>query len=459
MRIALIAALFASTALADVTVNGQVNVISDGGLQIFDKHADPLDFIEGRVDTGRDTPLFADRFVGSAVAAHNKWAQSILTQTTTVASGAITLNASAITTINTYSNLLTVPKFRGYVDGALAMRARARPINLPQTNALAELGFGNALTNAAPTDGAFFRWTASGGFECVINRGGAEASVSMTAPTANIYSIFTLRVFADKLECFVETPSAGTSQRAVVTFDSGATSAFNESPSGLIRVVNGASAPALAPQLVVGIFEVGKKVVDEARPVQSTAAYSGQSSPYTPTTGAQAANNANSAAPASATLSNTAAGYTTLGGRYQFVAVPGAATDYALFGYQVPTSYRFMVTGISISTCNTVAAVATTATAFEWSLGVGSTAVSLATADAIAATPTSAPRRISLGKQSLAIGAAAEACATDVVRTFASPIPVESGRFLHVILQMPVGTATATEVFRGTVTIDGYFEQ
>lgn len=454
MRLALLTALIASTALADVTVNGQVNVISDGGLQIFDKHAESLDFIEGRIDTGRDTPLFADRFVGSAVAAHNKWAQSILTQTATVASGAITLNASAITTVNTYSDLMTVPKFRGYVDGALVMRARARPNNLPQTNALAELGFGNVLTTAAPTDGAFFRWTASGGFECVSNRGGAEQSTSMTAPTAGVYSIFTIRVFADKIECVVETPSAGTSERTVVTLPSGATSAFNESPSGLMRVVNGAVAPALAPQLIVGIFEVGKKVVDEARP-----AYSGQSSVALPTTGAQSANNANSAAPASATLSNTAAGYATLGGRWQFAAVAGAATDYALFGYQVPVSYRFVITGVSISSCNTVAAVATTATTLEWSLGVNSTAVSLATADAIAATPTSAPRRLSLGRQSFAIGAAAEFCTTDVVRTFASPISVESGRFIHIILQMPVGTATATEIFRGTVTVDGYWEQ
>ncbi len=460
MRIALIASLIASTALADVTVNGTVSVQSlDGGFQLFDKHQEPLDFIEGRVDTGRDTPLFADRFVGSAVAAHNKWNQSILTQTVTVGSGAITLNASAITTINTYSTLLTVPKFRGYVDGALVVRVRARPVNLPQTNALAEVGFGNALTNATPTDGAFFRWTASGGFECVANRGGAEQSTSMTPPTANIYSNFTARVFADKIECIVETPSAGTSERVVVTLPSGATSAFNESPSGMLRVVNGASAPALAPQLLVGLFEVGKKVVDEARPVQSTAAYSGQSAAFLPTTGAQAPNHTNSTGPVSATLSNTAAGYTTLGGRYQFAAPAGAVTDFALFGFQVPTSYRFVVTGIAISACNTGAAVATTATSLEWSMGVGSTAVSLATADAIAATPTSAPRRVPLGKQSFAIGAAIEACTTDVVRQFISPIPVESGRFLHVILAVPVGTATASQVIRGTVTVDGYFEQ
>jgi len=50
------------------------------------------------------------------------------------------------------------------------------------------------------------------------------------------------------------------------------------------------------------------------------------------------ANYANSAAPASATLSNTAAGYTTLGGQFQFAAVAGAETDYALFAYTVPAA-------------------------------------------------------------------------------------------------------------------------
>ncbi len=460
MRIALIASLIASTALADVTVNGTVTAnLPDGGVQLFDEHGEKLRFADHRVDTGRDAPLFRDVFVGTSVAAHNKWAQSILTQTATVGSGAITLNASAITTINTYSTLLTVPKFRGYADGALYFHGRARPNNLPQTNALAELGFGNALTNAAPTDGAFFRWTASGGFECVLNRGGAETSVTMTAPASGVYSYFAIEVWGDRMECRYTTPSSGFFEETEIVLASGAPSAFNESPGGMMRVVNGAVAPALAPQLLVGLFDVSIKVIDIDRPSQTTAAISGLSGAYNPLTGAQSTNHANSTSPTSATLSNTAAGYTTLGGRYQFAAPAGAVTDFALFGFQVPTSYRFVVTGIAISACNTGAAVATTATSLEWSLGVGSTAVSLATADAIAATPTSAPRRVPLGKQSFAIGAAIEACTTDVVRQFISPIPVESGRFLHVILAVPVGTATASQVIRGTVTVDGYFEQ
>lgn len=460
MRFALFAVLLASTALADVTVNGTVNAyILDGGVQLHDKYGEQLSFAEDRVDMARDVPLFADRFVGASIAAHNKWAQSILTQTVTVSGGAATLNASAITTVNTYSILLSQQKFRTWIDGALYFHGRVRPNNLPQTNALAEIGFGTATTTVAPTDGAFFRWTASGGFECVLNRGGAETSVAMTAPAAGVYSVFSIEAWGDFVEFRYVTPSTGASQRGVVNIDSGATGVFNESVGLMLRVVNGASAPASAPQLLVGGVEAIRKVLDENRPIAYKQTWEGFTAAYNPLTGAQAANHANSTAPTSATLSNTAAGYTTLGGRYQFAAPAGAVTDFALFGFQVPTSFRFVVTGISISACNTGAAVATTATSLEWSLGVGSTAVSLATADAIAATPTSAPRRIPLGKQSFAIGAAAEACTTDVVRAFMSPHVVESGRFLHVILAVPVGTATASQVIRGTVTIDGYFEQ
>lgn len=39
----------------------------------------------------------------------------------------------------------------------------------------------------------------------------------------------------------------------------------------------------------------------------------------------------------------------------------------------------------------------------------------------------------------------------------ATPEIVESGRFVHVILTIPTGTATATEIFRGQVLIKGRF--
>jgi hypothetical protein len=455
----------ATSDLADVTPQKQLKVSvygPDGGyLPLVDRDGHAAEFADdGRLDIGRDTPLFVDRFTGTAVAAHNKWAQSILTQTATVGAGAITLNASAITTVNTYSILLSVPKFRGFFDGSLYVHARARVNNLPQTNAEALLGLANVATTAAPTDGAFFRWTSSGGFECVVNRGGTETSTTMTAPTAGVYYNYAVRASVAAVVCTYTREDTGDSLSVTIPLPSGSPSVFNESPSAVMAVRNGAVAPALAPQMLVGALEVMTKVVDTTRPVGHLNAMSGQASAYVPTTGAQSTNHANSTSPTSATLSNTAAGYTTLGGRYQFAAPAGAATDFALFGYQVPTSFRFVVTGIAINTCNTGAAVATTATLLDWGIATDSTAVSLATADAIAASPTSAPRRVPLGMQGFVVGAAIGACAADIVRDLSqAPITVESGRFLHVIVQVPVGTATASQVIRGDVVVMGYFEQ
>lgn len=171
--------------------------------------------------------------------------------------------------------------------------------------------------------------------------------------------------------------------------------------------------------------------------------------------GAQLANFANSAAPSSASLSNTTAAYTTLGGKWQFAAVGGAETDFALFAYQVPANNRLWVNSISISTFNMGAPVATTPTTLEWGLGLNSTAVSLATTDSA---PVFGPRRVALGVQSLAVGSAIGAAALDVVRYFENALRVEPGRYFHTILKIPVGTATASQIIRGNVTIDAYFE-
>jgi hypothetical protein len=174
-----------------------------------------------------------------------------------------------------------------------------------------------------------------------------------------------------------------------------------------------------------------------------------RAAPIHPFSGVQLTNYTNSAAATSATLSNTAAGYTTLGGLWQFAAVAGAATDYALFGFTVPTNSNLVVTGIDIEAYNTVVAVATTPTLLVWSAGIGSTAVSLATATVC---------RIPLGVQSFPIGAVAGASAQRISKVFSTPLVIPSGRFFHIILRMPVATATATQVVAGMVTVDGYFE-
>lgn len=169
-----------------------------------------------------------------------------------------------------------------------------------------------------------------------------------------------------------------------------------------------------------------------------------------PSDGSQTANHDNSSSPTSASLSNTAAGYTTLGGKWQYAAVAAAATDYALFAFQVPAGFRLFITGVHIAPVTVTGVAVVTTTIFDWALGIKSTAVSLAT---------SSLRRIPLGLQGLqALAAVGVVAANDITRKFESPLVVEPGQFAHVILQQPNGANTTNLIFRGDIHIDGYFE-
>ena len=173
------------------------------------------------------------------------------------------------------------------------------------------------------------------------------------------------------------------------------------------------------------------------------------------------ANYANSAAPVSATLSNTTAGYTTLGGQFQFAAVAGAETDYALFGFQVPaattavTGRNLIIRGVWIDSVNTGAAIGATATVLQWSLGAGATAVSLAQADGAAAR---ARAVVPLGYQAYAAAAPIGNSPPRIDINLDAPIVVEPASFVHIILKVPVGLATASQIIRGVVGFNGYFE-
>ena len=168
-----------------------------------------------------------------------------------------------------------------------------------------------------------------------------------------------------------------------------------------------------------------------------------------PIDGSQTTNHANSTSPTSAALSNTVPGYTAMGGRFQFAAVAGAATDYALFAYHVPAGFRLLVTSISISVMVTGAALVG-ASVLDWALGIRGTAPSLATASII---------RIPLGMQGfLALVGIGEAATPDLTRVFDPELVIEHDQFLHVILQIPVGGVAINLVYRGDVVIHGLFE-
>lgn len=164
----------------------------------------------------------------------------------------------------------------------------------------------------------------------------------------------------------------------------------------------------------------------------------------------------NNAAAASATLSNTSAGYTLFPGNFQFAALAGVETDYALFAVQIPAptasnkGSTLLIHGISIDCFVQGAAVGTT-TIMQWGLGYGSSAVSLATIDNV---NTKAARRIPIGIMSFPAASPVGYSVPQIQRNFKQPLPVNAGEYLHIILRMPQGAATASLVFRGVIGYD-----
>ena len=383
-----------------------------------------------------------------------KFKTVLTTQTITIAGARYELNSSGITTVSTGSMLQSWRSIPFYKANSTYIEFNANWTLAPVANWFAEWGVGNPSTAiAVMTDGVFFQITANQ-FRGVCRNNGVETYVDLgTLPTyGNVYD-FVIEITQGVVHFWVDSVLLGSVTVPNAQF--GATS--QPTLPVMIRTYNAAIAPSVAIKLQCSAIQASNGGADLNRLWPTQQVGMGNSAIQAPSgsTVGQTGNYANSAAPVSATLSNTAAGYTTLGGQFQFAAVAGAETDYALFGYQVPAGQTLVIRGIWIDTMNTGAAVATTATSLQWALGVGSSAVSLATADGAAA---KSPARVALGNQVFPIAAAIGAQATRIDVNLDAPLVVNPTEFIHVILKMPLGTATASQVIRGIVGINAYFE-
>lgn len=446
--------------VAEVDSSNQLKVISGSTVSTagFSKICDSQGYEvnvtqEQRGTVGLDTLQFYES-VDGAVVNTNNWVQSQATMTQAVSSGFWILNSGAITTINTYSIATSARQFQLLTNFASHISFMLKTPNIPQANAVMEVGLGFVATTSAPTQsGAYFRWKSDGTFVAVVNWSGTEVpSSALTNPSINTVHIFDIIVSHTVVQFFID-------DVLVATIVPGG-NAVPVVPTHIplfARVYTLGSVPSAAPQLFICLVQFIQKDLSNDKPWSHAMAGMHRSAYESPvTTFLQTTNHANSTSPTSATLSNTAAGYTTLGGRYQFVTLGSAATDFALFAYQVPMGYTLIITGVRITAMNTGAAVATTATILDWAVAVGSSAVSLATAEA--AGTAWAPRRIPLGMQGFIVGAAIGAAANDIDVQFTTPLLCDSNRFVHIIVQLPLGTATASQVIRGDVVINGYFE-
>lgn len=421
--------------------------------RLLDALGNPIFTTEnGALNTSIDSLLFWEQVDGNAVNT-NVWNQSTSGMAIAQANGFLTLNSGAALTAGAYAILSSIKNMNLY--GHLPMRTtiNARVPVAAQANMTMELGVGVVAANTAPTDGAYFRWTPAGTLVCVINNNGTETvSAPVVAPPLTEAGLFDIVIVEDAVQFLID-------DNLVMSIDVPLGQAYPVSAGRqpiFARVYNAGVAPAVAPSISIGQVIVVQEALNQNRLWKESAVMLGRGLYQSPiTTYAQTANHANSTSPASATPSNTVAGYTTLGGRWQIAAPLGAATDLALFAYQVPAMYQLLLTSVAISCVNLGAAVATTASILDWALGINASAVSLATADAAGVW---APRRIPIGIQAFQVADGIGKQAPDIVRVFDPPLVIDGGRFAHVILQLPVGTATASQILRGDVTFNGYFE-
>lgn len=474
--------------LANVTANQlQVGMGDDStlnGILAATGRADAGDFTGAVLDIDTETDAdyrqrvsmdrldFQETFSGAALNSA-QWSSTVTTMTTSVGSAYLALNngvstaTSAVARIQSYRTFTIAPG--GALELDVPIKIAAASVGIANTTW--ELGFFIASGITAPTDGVFLRMNASGELRIVASFGGSETQSSpisfSTTPTD--WSSALLPINVDREVLLVVNASVvrlwfnDTLVAELVQPAGQPTFMQAQSMPACFRIYNASGgAPASATQLLIGPLAVSTSGLTNSLSVAETATmmgaggYQGQSGG----TMGQTANYVNSTVASAASLSNTAAGYTTFGGQYVFTTVAGAETDYCLFGFQVPAmaanahNKNLVIYGIAISTMNTGAAVAITATTLQWAVAVGSTAVSLATSEAAT---TRAPRRVALGMQGFVLAAGIGTTAPDIVRQFTVPLLAEPGSFVQVILRLPVGTATASQQIRGTVSFDAAY--
>lgn len=416
---------------------------------------------EGRFAVGVSSVMFNDQFNYAALDT-GQYRAPITTQTVTFVAGYAILNGANVTSINTNSALQTNRSFSIFggfgIECGMAMLHTAAP----QVNAVTEWGlFQATLPGAAiPLDGAYFRFTNTGTFRCIINYNGTETqSGDLTIPSINVnhlYDIFiseeTCIFSIDGVVVFdVDTP-AGQGQ----PFQSGAL------PFTMRHYIAG-SAPGVAMQMKLSDLDVNLSDMNTTKPWSHVMAgyghhaYQGQSGGTMGST----ANYANSANPTAAVPTNTTAALGTgLGGQFWETATLALNTDGIICSFQNPaggvaqTPRTLYITAVKV-TSYIQAAITGGPFNVQWALAFGHTAVSLATAEAAT---TKAPRRVALGTQLVVVTQAVNTMVVgDVWMEFSSPIVVYPGEFVALV-KKHVGTVGTAGVIAHMITFDGYFE-
>lgn len=417
---------------------------------------------QGRLTVGQPVLLLNEIFNYTAVNTAI-FGQASTTQTITVGGGTLNLNASAITTLSTYCRVSTYSFFPFQADFSTFATFDAALSTNPLSNCTIEMGFMQAATNAAPTDGAFFRYDSAGTLKAVCNNNGVElTSAALNAPSSGVMHKYKIVCENDRVLFYID----GVCQAIINAPTALGMPMYAQGQPWMARVIHGGVAPALANVLKIGYLFVGLQDAAGAgktntmiAAISGRAGSQGQSGQ---TMGSTALLTNSLAAGAGAAMTNTTAALGTgLGGQFSALPTLAVGTDGVVCSYQNPSATAAIpgktlyIRGVRVhGMVSTV--LAGGPVLYSYSLAYGHTNVSLATTEAAGA---KAPRRIPIGYETFAAAAAVGVVGSPggLYLPLTAEIALNPGEFVALVAKN-LGVVTTTGVITFQVSFDAYWD-
>ena len=411
----------------------------------------------GTLRTTSEEILFHDAFEGSTI--NTWWTQSLTTFTAVQATGVLTLNNAATSAANSTAIITCQKQFPKYPRVPLYSRHRGRiTANVAGNHTLVEVGFGAPTgVTAVINNGAFFRWRADGTLAVVLSYNGTEQVTQVLAQgviATTSYYYYDVIVDDDFVR-FIVNDSNGTpvvDTQVSLSLSVQYMWAVSHLPT-FARVYVDATGGGTVVQLLLSAHMVEAIDVLMNKPWEQQMGGTGRLATMSPTTYAQLPNLVNGTIPTTATPSNTASAYTTLGGEYAAAATAASENVLSVFGFTIPAPYIFMLRGLWIPLPVVQGTAIVTVPLLEWFIAHNASSTNLSTATGLIRVPLP-------GWMTTGAAAAVNAPFTgqSILWQPQTPVPCLSGTVLHIGYKSHVGAATATLVYRGQVTVDGYFQ-
>ena len=421
----------------------------------------------GRTRVGVDTLVDYELF-NYAAQNTNKFKYVSTTMTAAMSANALTTNATGITTVTTGVQFYSFQSFPLYGLSETIVNFQAAVTSLNPANTTIDCGLmlPGAANPYAPTDGVYFRNTSSGWFG-VSNFNGVEQTTSVFSgfvPSLNQVYLFQIIISSQAAEFWIDGVLYGILASPVSTATPYASISL---PFGLRHAITVGAAGAVQQfkltqyKILTGELDTNKPWAEQAVSMGGNC-LSGQPG----STQGQITTYALGAAPAAVTLTaSTAPATNTLGGKFLLPATTVAAeSDFPLFAWLNPVGTvavqgkTFFCDAIRVGELAVFTTLVGGPLIVEYGVGIGSTAASLATTESasFSSGTTKISRKGHLGVQALAAAAAQGVFSPGFQVLFPTPLPVQPGEYLHIIIRTQ-GTAITAGAARGGIFIGGHF--